>query len=642
MDRPDVAWDHLQLYNYPEFATYLLSQECDLWIAPLADNHFNRCKSSVKFLEYSAHGAPGVYSRLEPYESLVIPGENGLLADSQEEWEQALAGLIENPDLRYELSVRAQMTVEQGWLLSQHAHRWREVYIQASPRGAGAVSAPAKVLWQAARRADAEREARIALEAQLPVGMAPKDLVDRLQQSEQARQASEGRLQEIYGSTAWKLVQAVWRLRLALAPKDSARERLERSAKDALRGETAATQLQPSVPTPAALQLEFSGDAAARLARGPQPGTYDLIVLPIMDWSSRRQRPQQLALQFAAAGQRVFYMRTSFRENLPPQVNPLGENLFEVVLPSPGPVNVYVDAMSAGLEARLLEAFKALQRHCGMTTAVILVDLPFWTPLALCLRDEFGWKVVYDCMDYHAGFTSNTAAMLSQEDRLVQESDLVLVTARSLLDRLHPQARLCLHLPNAADFQHFHNPPASPAKELEGLGKPVIGYYGAIADWFDTALVGELATRRPDWQFVLIGSTLYADLAPLQELGNVHLLGEMPYERLPQFLHAFDVAIIPFKPTPLTHATNPVKLFEYLSAGKPVAATALDELGHYQDYVRLASTPEEWLSALESALAEHAPEPAAGRVEFARQNTWQARFATLTQAINPMMVSSNQ
>ncbi len=642
VNRPDVAWTHLQLYNYPEFAAYLLRQECDLWIAPLADNHFNRCKSAVKFLEYSAHGAPGVYSRLEPYESLVIPGENGLLAAAHEEWEQALADLIEKPDLRYELSIRAQMTVEQGWLLSQHAHRWGEAYSQAIPRGAGAVPAPARILWQAARRADAEQEARKALEAQLPARTAPKELVDRLQQSEQARQASEARLQEIYSSTAWKLVQALWRVRLALAPKSSARERLGRSMKEALRGNLrgnpAATAQSP------APELEFSGDAAAtaRLAGGPQPGDYDVIVLPIMDWASRRQRPQQLALQFAAAGHRLFYMHTSFRENRPPLINALGDNLFEVILPSPHPVNLYVDAMSAELEEKLLEAFKALQRHFGLSAAVILVDLPFWTPLALRLRDELGWKVVYDCMDYHAGFASNTPAMLGQEDRLVQESDLVLVTAQSLLERLRSQARLCLRLPNAADFQHFHNPPAAPAKEVENLGNPVIGYYGAIADWFDTALVGGLARQRPDWRFVLIGSTLYADLAPLQGLENVHLLGEMSYDRLPQFLHTFDVAIIPFKPTPLTHATNPVKLFEYLSAGKPVVATELDELRHYQEYVCLAASPEEWLAALEAALAEDSPELAAGRVEFARQNTWDARFALLSQAITQLKVSSER
>jgi hypothetical protein len=335
-------------------------------------------------------------------------------------------------------------------------------------------------------------------------------------------------------------------------------------------------------------------------------------------------------------------MHTTFRENRPALVNPLGDNLFEVVLPSPHPVNLYVDAMSAGLEETLLEAFKALQRHFGLAAAVILVDLPFWTPLALRLRGEFGWKVVYDCMDYHAGFASNTPAMLGQEDRLVQESDLVLVTARSLLERLRPQARLCLHLPNAADFQHFHSLPAAPAKELENLGKPVIGYYGAIADWFDTALVGGLARQRPNWQFVLIGSTLYADLAPLQGLGNVHLLGEMPYGRLPQFLHAFDVAIIPFKPRPLTHATNPVKLFEYLSAGTPVVATDLDELRHYQEFACLASSPEEWLAALEAALAENSAEQTAKRVEFARQNTWGARFVVLSQAIDQLLVSSKR
>src|SRR5205823_2010616 len=132
--------------------------------------------------------------------------------------------------------------------------------------------------------------------------------------------------------------------------------------------------------------------------------------------------------------------------------------------------------------------------------------------------------------------------------------------------------------------------------------RPIIGYYGAIADWFDAALVGVLARARPNWQFILIGSTFGCDLRPLNGQANLHLLGEKPYPALPAFLHAFDIAIIPFKKLPLTEATNPVKLFEYLSAGKRVVATDLAELRQYRDYVALATGPSEWLDALSDAM----------------------------------------
>jgi hypothetical protein len=65
---PNVEWLDLGLVSYAQFAAYFSRQECDIWVAPLQDNLFNRCKSSLKFLEYSALGVPGVFSQLDPYE----------------------------------------------------------------------------------------------------------------------------------------------------------------------------------------------------------------------------------------------------------------------------------------------------------------------------------------------------------------------------------------------------------------------------------------------------------------------------------------------------------------------------------------------------------------------------------------------
>ncbi|MBW3534521.1 MAG: hypothetical protein KY453_04795, partial [Gemmatimonadetes bacterium] len=63
---------------------------------------------------------------------------------------------------------------------------------------------------------------------------------------------------------------------------------------------------------------------------------------------------------------------------------------------------------------------------------------------------------------------------------------------------------------NGCEFDHFAAPQQSPPFERKP-GRPVVGYYGAIADWFDADLVADLAKRRPDWDFVLVGSTYTAD-----------------------------------------------------------------------------------------------------------------------------------
>jgi processive 1,2-diacylglycerol beta-glucosyltransferase len=114
--------------QYKDFVNYFQTQSADIFVAPLKDNLFNRCKSSVKYLDYSALGAPGVYSSLEPYLQIVVNEENGLLASSPQEWTDQLIRLIENETLRLQLAVNAQKTIQREWSLDRNAYRWQEVF----------------------------------------------------------------------------------------------------------------------------------------------------------------------------------------------------------------------------------------------------------------------------------------------------------------------------------------------------------------------------------------------------------------------------------------------------------------------------------------------------------------------------------
>jgi GT2 family glycosyltransferase len=134
----------------------------------------------------------------------------------------------------------------------------------------------------------------------------------------------------------------------------------------------------------------------------------------------------------------------------------------------------------------------------------------------------------------------------------------------------------------------------------------------------------------------LIDRTAGADLSPLAGLPNVKLIDEMPYGDLPPFVKAFDVGIIPFKKTPLTDATNPVKVFEMLSAGKPVVATRLDELERFEQHVKLVSKRTGWVPAIEQAYADDGHGRAAVRTAFGRENTWDRRAAVLREQIAPL------
>jgi hypothetical protein len=128
---PAVVWHDQIVWNYPEFASYFQIQGVDIFIAPLVDNIFNKSKSSIKYLEYSSLGAPGVYSKLQPYSNVITHGETGFLASSYDEWNNYLVQLIENSELRFNLATNAQQDIQSKWLLSKNAHLWLTTYHQA-------------------------------------------------------------------------------------------------------------------------------------------------------------------------------------------------------------------------------------------------------------------------------------------------------------------------------------------------------------------------------------------------------------------------------------------------------------------------------------------------------------------------------
>ena len=162
---------------------------------------------------------------------------------------------------------------------------------------------------------------------------------------------------------------------------------------------------------------------------------------------------------------------------------------------------------------------------------------------------------------------------------------------------------------------------------------PVIGYFGAISDWFDVNLMTELAKSRPDWHFQLIGrvDTMLLDNSPLKRLANVEFLGEQPNSDLPRLIAHWDCGLIPFKRTPLTEATNPVKVYEMLAAGKPVVAVDLPELRPIaaEGLIEIASDAQGFVEKI-----EHMPLGAdcgayRARRAFARENTWEQRFSCI-------------
>ena len=201
---PQVQWTSQYFSSYKDFAAFFQTQSADIFIAPLVDHLFNRCKSSIKFFEYSALGAPGVFSRLEPYTDVITHGHNGLLADSLDEWRTCLIQLIENDELRFQLATNAQATIKENWLLSQNAFRWNDALQRAlevassnRPQNANIINMVSSINLQLVETFNAKEALEQALRGQVAEKeQAERTLMDQVVEREQTIQSLTAQLNQ--------------------------------------------------------------------------------------------------------------------------------------------------------------------------------------------------------------------------------------------------------------------------------------------------------------------------------------------------------------------------------------------------------------------------------------------------------------
>jgi len=361
------------------------------------------------------------------------------------------------------------------------------------------------------------------------------------------------------------------------------------------------------------------------------PGLPDVVCFSIVEWEFLFQRPQQLLSRLADRGHRVWYV-SQFFDPVPgaPSVHRLRSRVSALRLRGSAR-HLFSEELPADEADAVFASLSSLRDAEGIASAVSFVHQPFWWPLAERARRAFGWKVLYDCMDDHAGFRTNARSVEGPERGILEDADAVVTTARALEARLRTAGRPVELVPNGCDFDYF----ASIAPRARG-GRPTVGYYGCIADWFDSDLVADVAGRRPDWDFVLIGPTYLADLTRLPALPNVTFPGLVPYGRLLERIERFDVFLLPFRLSPLTEAANPVKAYEIMATGRPLVSVPLPELEPFGDLVSFASDAVELERKIEAALVEDDPGLEARRRDFARRNSWDARAAVFARLVDAL------
>ena len=363
------------------------------------------------------------------------------------------------------------------------------------------------------------------------------------------------------------------------------------------------------------------------------------------------ERPQQIATRLARDGHTILYIQGPLYLGALSWIINSG-NLFlrKKITSQLSAVNMFLPPFQGKLKfvSDSLQApiFKLYLSSLRFRPEVAIFYGIQYVSLLHSLR-SMGTKILYDCVDEVSGFSDrgDIGMVLREEKNLVVNSSIVIVTSQALRQKLSKLNSNCFYIPNGADVPHFLKATKASEKipEIEHLRHPIIGYIGSIFDWFDVDLVCRLAELHPEYSVLIVGPVSHGS-EKFKQHPNITLVGVKKYEVVPKYLAYMDVCLIPFKINKLTLASNPIKLYEYLAAGKPVVSTALPEVcNNASEFVYVGKNREDFIRKVEEAVDEpKKPEYeaiVAGRVRFAQDNSWEKRIDVFERLLRQALQS---
>ena len=275
----------------------------------------------------------------------------------------------------------------------------------------------------------------------------------------------------------------------------------------------------------------------------------------------------------------------------------------------------------------------------GDTRVLYIFHPDFW-PYVEHLEYE---KLIYHAYD-HYGVTPSASTKRQEWERLlIRHSDLVVATTPHIAHHLSDLAPCDpMILPNGVDYPSFSTPTTAEPEDLGRIARPRVGYVGRVNQKVDLKLLGSLAQRFPDVNFVVVGpvsnldEVTAADYEELQSQSNVYFLGEKSYQDLPQYVQNIDVGLMCYRSEgggAWMHMAYPLKMHEYLAAGLPVVSSDIPSVREFQRVVRIASNDKEWKDCVAAALQDDSPAKKTERQRISARFSWDTIASDLERKI---------
>ncbi len=234
---------------------------------------------------------------------------------------------------------------------------------------------------------------------------------------------------------------------------------------------------------------------------------------------------------------------------------------------------------------------------------------------------------IYHSVDLISGEPYIAKHGVDAEFKASKKADYVVTTSEPLKKRLSAFNPDTICIPNAVDFELFSNKLSIPNEYLKSDRKKMV-YTGNIGLRINYSVIESIAKAFPDLDIFMVGpkDRTYFKGQNLEKYKNIYFIGSKNIKELPAYIHHADFCIIPFNCTDLTHHIYPLKLNEYLSAGKPVITSRFTDFGDFESVLSVYNSNEQAIELVNAQLSTIDDKLSEKRIKLASANTWNHRF----------------